>query len=100
MRFDAVIELGAEVYSQDVIGQQIAIKTWRQVYANEFTLSRAEYYEAGAQGLKPECQYQIRSCEYQDEQLMRAGDVEYNIIRVERRGEWTRLTGERVVGNG
>lgn len=100
MRFDALIALIAVSFTQDAIGQQVAIKTPHTVYANEFTLSRSEFYEAGAQGLKPDCQYQVRSSEYADERLMAVGDAEYNIIRVERRGEWTRLTGERVVGNG
>lgn len=100
MRFDTVIELIAQAYAQDELGQQTATKTSRQVYANEFSVGSREFYEASATGLTPERQYQIRSADYADERLLSVGDVEYNIVRVERRGEWTRLTCERVLGNG
>lgn len=102
MRYDAVITLIAPGgYEQDAIGQQVpAAPVRRVVHANEFGLSASEFYDAGAQGLKPECRYQIRSIDYQSEPLFEAGDVEYTIIRVERRGEWTTLTGERTQANG
>lgn len=100
MRFSTVIELIAVSYTQDELGQQVPAKTRRQIYANEFTVGSAEFYDARAQGLKPECQYQIRSEDYAGETLCAIGGDEYNIIRPEKRGEWTRLTCERVLGNG
>jgi len=102
MRFDAVIVLVAPgAVESDSIGRQVAADPVRRtVYANEFTLSAQEVYEAGAQGLKPECFYQVRSSEYEGESLMEIGDAEYSIIRVSKRGEWTQLIGERVTGNG
>jgi len=101
MRFDTVITLIAPAgYTQDDIGQQIPESpVSRIVYANEFTVSKAEYYEAGAQGLHPEAQYQLRACEYEGEQLVSVDGVEYNVIRTEKRGEWVRLTVGRVSGN-
>lgn len=99
MRFDRVIELVALTHTQDAIGQETEVPVARTVYANEFTVSSAEFYDAGRNGLKPERQYQIRACEYQDEALARVDDIEYQIIRTERRGEWVRLTCQRKVGN-
>lgn len=100
MRYDAVIELIALTHTTDSIGQQVAVKTSRNVFANEFEVGTAEFYAAGAQGLKADCVYQVRAVDYEGETLMSVGDVEHNIIRVKRRGEWTLLTCERVLGNG
>lgn len=99
MRFDAVINLITVTYAGDSIGRQVATPVSRQVYANEFTLSASEFYDAGRNGLKPECVYQVRSCDYAGETLMSVGDVEYAIIRPAKKGEWTTLTCERKVGN-
>lgn len=100
MRFDAVIELGKATHTKDSIGQQVASTAWRPVYANEYAVSAREFYDAGAQGHKAERQYQIRAIEYADEKLARVDGVEYNIIRPQKRGEWTLLTLERVIANG
>ena len=99
MRFDAVIDLIALTYTKDEIGQDIASRTSRQIYANEFYLSAGEVYAAGAQGLKPERQYQVRAFDYQDEELLVADGIEFTVIRADRRGEWTRLTCQRHVAN-
>lgn len=100
MRFDAVIDLVALTYTQDAIGQEVAARTSRQVYANEFAVSSAEYYDAGRNGMKPERQYQVRSVDYADEKLLTVDDLEYEIIRTQRRGEWTLLSCQRTVANG
>lgn len=102
MRFDAIITLVAPGgFASDAIGQQVpADPVRRTIHANEFAVSATESYAAGAQGLKADCQYQVRSIDYEGEELFEVGDVEYTIIRVERRGEWTRLTGERKRANG
>ena len=100
MRYDKVITLIAVTYTDDAIGQQVPAKTPRPVFANEFEVGTAEFYAAGGQGLKADCLYQVRAEEYKGEPLMTVGDVEHNIIRVKRRGEWTLLTCERVLGNG
>ena len=100
MRFDAVIDLIAVTYTSDAIGQEVATKTPRTVFANEFGLSSSEFYDAGRSGLKAERQYQVRSCDYADETLMEVDGIEYTIIRPARRGEWTTLTCQRVVANG
>lgn len=100
MRYSAAIELGIVTYAVDAIGQQIEEATWRSVFANEFTMAHAEFYAAGQVGMKPERQYQLRSCDYAGEPRARVDGAEYNIIRSDRRGEWVRITLGRVVANG
>lgn len=99
MRFDKVILVVTLSYTKDAIGQEIATQSLRQIYANEFYLSAAEFYEAGRNGLKPERQYQVRACDYSDETELVVDGVQFEIIRVDRRGEWTRLTCQRFIGN-
>jgi hypothetical protein len=99
VRFDAVINFVALTYTKDAIGQEVAVPTSRQVHANEFSRSAGEFYTAGAQGLKPERQYQVRAIDYEDEPRLVADGIEFAVIRVDRRGEWTRLICQRNVAN-
>lgn len=96
MRFDTVIELIAETFSVDGIGREVSEPSARRVFANEWSVSSREFYDAGRAGLMPERQYQVRSCEYAGERLLDADGERYEIIRTERRGEWTRLVCQRV----
>jgi SPP1 family predicted phage head-tail adaptor len=98
VRFDAVITLIEITYAKDAIGQEIAIPNARQVYANEFMVSAEEFYDAGRNGLKAERQYQVRSCDYAGETELSVDGVWYDIIRPQRRGEWTLLTCQSKVG--
>lgn len=98
MRYDRVIKLISMSYSADAIGQETGTPTARTIYANEFSIGAAEFYEAGRAGLKADREYQVRAIDYQDEGLLSVDGVEYQIIRVDRRGEWTRLVCQRNVG--
>jgi hypothetical protein len=89
----------AITYTKDSIGQEVEAETTTTVYANEFAISASSYYEAGRAGLQPEREYQIRAIDYQDQPRFRVGGTDYEIIRVDRRGEWTRLVGQRLVSN-
>ncbi len=100
MRYAAVITLIAVTYAADTIGQETETRTTRDVLANEYSVSSSEFYDAGRSGMRPERQYQVRSDDYDGERLMTVEGVEYNIIRTERRGDFTRLVCERVAGNG
>jgi hypothetical protein len=100
VRYDAAIDLGAETITADSIGQQVATVAWTSVYANRFNLSRDEFYTAGRSGLKPECVYQLRACDYGGETRARVGTTEYDVISADDRGEWTRLTLQRRVAHG
>jgi hypothetical protein len=98
MRFDAVIDLVSITYTEDDLRQQIEIPTSRTVYANEFSVGATEFYAAGKAGLKPDRQYQLRSCDYEDEARAVVNGTEYDIVRANRRGEWVVLTMMRKVG--
>jgi len=100
MRHHDVISLISIKYEEDEIGNQIPVETERQVFANEFSVSSSEFYNASVAGLKPTRAFEIYSFEYQGEGKLKHEGTKYQIIRTEKRGEKMRLTCERDVGNG
>lgn len=99
MRHNQVIYLIDITITKDEIGQEIENKTERKVFANEFSVSNNEFYNAQVSGLKPEKKFEIYSFEYQNETKLKHDNKEYNIIRTEKKGEKIRITCERVVAN-
>lgn len=100
MRHNDVIELIHVDTTYDDIGNPVEVETERMVYANPFEVSSSEFYEASAQGLKPEKEFEIYSFEYQGETKLRHGEQKYHVIRTSTRGEKTRIVCEKVIGNG
>lgn len=100
MRHHDVIDLISVTIIEDELGNQIEQEVSRQVFANQFGISTTEFYEAGAQGLKPEKAFELYAFEYQNEPKFKHNNIEYKIIRTQTRGEKIRLTGEKVIGDG
>lgn len=100
MRFKEVIYLLSVTVGYDEIGNPVETVTERKVYANEFSVSSSEYYNAALTGLRPAKQFEIYSFEYQGEEKLKHNSIIYRIIRTETRGEKTRLSCERVVVDG
>lgn len=99
MRHHDVINLITVTIVEDELGNQLEQETTRQVFANEFSVSSSEFYDANNQGLKPEKVFEMYSFEYQDEPKFQHEGIEYTIIRTQTKGEKIRLTGEKVIGN-
>ena len=101
MRHDQVIYLMSVTVEGDEIGNQNKeTVTERMVFANELSVSSEEFYNAAATGLRPTKRFEIYSFEYQGEDRLKHDGVVYRIIRVEKRGEKTRITCERVAADG
>lgn len=83
----------------DDVGNPITVETERKVYANEFSVSSSEHYNAALTGLRPAKMFEVHAFEYQQETKLRHGATTYNIIRSEGKGEKTRLTCEKVAAN-
>lgn len=98
MRFDKVIGLIAITYTTDDIAQEVEVPVTRSVYANQWSVSASERYEAGRSGHKLAARYQLRSCDYADEVVASVDGVEYDIIGYDDRGEFTIIDLERRVG--
>jgi hypothetical protein len=91
MRFDAVIFLVKEVYSQDDIGNSKTSQEKRKAFANRFAISRSEFTAAGEQGLRPDFAFQINTVDYAgEEKAIYLGNT-YTIYRVQESGDRTTL---------
>lgn len=100
MRHNQVIYLQSVTVTEDEIGNQVETVTERMVFANELAVSAEEFYSAGQAGLRPTKRFEIYAFEYQGEERLKHDGVIYRIIRVETRGEKTRITCEKVVADG
>ncbi len=100
MRHNDIINLLTVTTTTDELGNQIETETPREVFANELGVTSSEFYDAAAQGLKPEKRFEIYSFEYQDETKLTHEGTEYRIIRTQKNGEKLRLTCEKVIGDG
>ncbi len=95
MRHNQVIYLLSTEIVTDDLKNQIEQDTERRVFANEFSVSSNEYYNAAASGLKISKRFEIYSFEYKDEEKLKHDGVTYEIVRTEGKGEKIRLTCKR-----
>lgn len=68
-------------YTTDVLGQQIATETSRQVFCDVKSVSQAEWFEGGRNGLKPEYKITMFLYDYNGEKVAEFDGVRYSIYR-------------------
>lgn len=101
MRYDYEVSLISQTYVEDEIGNQIPNETETVVLCSLKSVSRSEFYNAAATGLKPAMVFVIHGYEYNGEQLVKFEGEKYNVIRTYKVNfEDLELTCERVVGSG
>ena len=102
MRQDKVIYLIGVTVAGDDIKNQIKTPTEHKVYAEELAVYSSEFYNAAVAGLKPAKTFEIYTREYSGEAKLKHNGITYKIIRTSlgKTPEKTRLTCERVTGNG
>lgn len=100
MRHNKVIYLLSTTIVEDEWGNEVEHPVERKVYANEYSVSSSEFYNAAVTGLRPEIAFEIYSFEYDREQKFKYNDEEYNIIRTQGKGEKVILIGEKVAASG
>ena len=98
MRHKDVVKLISVTWTPDGIGNQTAKETKKEVFANMFTVSASEYYNAALTGLRPSLMFEIYSFEYGGQTRLGYEGKTYNIIRATTAGEKTRLVCEEVAG--
>lgn len=76
-----VIYLISKAYAQNSIGAFIPVKTKRMVYCDVRSITRAEWYDAGRQGLKPDYSFVMFAPDYQGENELLFNGVRYSIYR-------------------
>lgn len=75
------ITLIKETYAENAYGVLTATKTERQVYANVSSVSASEWFEGARAGLNPEYRIIMFSPDYEGEEIVEIGSVQYAIYR-------------------
>ena len=76
-----VLVLVSQTYQMDDIGQQVPVETTREVFCNIASISRAEWFDAGRSGLKPEYRATMFAYDYAGETYAELDGVRYSVYR-------------------
>lgn len=87
MRYDQTIYLSTTNYTVDELKQQIKSYSFRKVFANKYTINKAEFSAAGQLGLKAEFAFNIRTIEYSGEEFVAYEYQLYHVYRTQEAGE-------------
>lgn len=83
-----VITLWQATYTTDDIGQRTATKTAKTAYCQVDSISRAEWHEAGRNGIRPEYVFTMFAPEYEGELEVEYRGKTYSVYRTyERKDE-------------
>ncbi|WP_337970290.1 phage head closure protein [Virgibacillus salexigens] len=97
--YDHEVTLINKTIDYDDLGNPIPSETKTTVLCQLGSIGRSEFYEASAQGLKPEIEFVIHAFEYSGESEIEFQGVLYTVIRTFRRDfEEIELTCERNIG--
>lgn len=101
MMWRDVINLVSQVTSENDMGDAITVETKRQVFANKKSIRQSEFYQAQANGLKPELMFEIRFADYSEEKKIEYDNKTYSVIRTYTKNDETiELICEGVVNRG
>lgn len=70
------------------------------IFANKKPVRQSEFYLAGANGMRPEMTFEIRSWDYAGQKVLSHEDKRYRIIRTFDKGEIIELICEGDVDHG
>lgn len=86
-----VILLGNSVETIEY-GEVIRTVKYRKVYANKKSIRQSEFYQGASAGLKPELVFEIRSVEFDNDEIVKHNEKEFTIVRTYETGENIELT--------
>lgn len=78
------IYLVSETYAEDAYGVLIPTPKKRLVYANVTSVSSAEFFEGGRNGLNPEYRMIMFAPDYENEEVVEYKGVQYAVYRTYR----------------
>lgn len=76
-----VIGLVNKAYNKNSFGKYTSVDTVKRVYCNVSSVTRAEWYEAGQQGLKPEFRVTLFAYDYDGQDEVIYNGVHYSVYR-------------------
>lgn len=75
------IYLVTTIYSQNEYGVMLPNEIERMVYADVTSVSGAEWFEGGRNGINPEYRLRMFAPDYQGEEVLRLGETYYTVYR-------------------
>lgn len=84
-----VIKLVKTTYTMDMYGVRQPTTTEREVFCNAFSVSQTEFFQGGAQGLKPEWRFDMFFYDYEGEENVIYNGVNYVVYRTYRSNDDT-----------
>ncbi|MEZ7173589.1 phage head closure protein [Sporosarcina sp. OR05] len=81
MRFNSEIFLLAMNDTENAMGDTIEVPVERKVFAEKISVRQTEFYQAAANGFKPQKAFKIWVSEYNDETQLMFEGITYSIIR-------------------
>lgn len=76
-----IINLIAETFTQDDIGQYVPVETSRQVFCNRKYVTRTEWFEAGRNGHQPAFCFEMFAPDYENELIVEFEGKRYGVYR-------------------
>lgn len=81
---DNVIKLISTTFAKDEYGVDRKTETERQVFCQVRSVTRAEFFDGGRNGLNPEYQMTMFAADYEGEEIVKYEDKRYSVYRVYR----------------
>lgn len=81
---DDVIVLIGQTYSLDSNGVQRAETTRREIFCQVHSVSRAEFFDGGRNGLNPSYEFTVFAEDYWDESVVEYRSEQYGVYRTYR----------------
>lgn len=75
------IDLISVSYTKDSIGQTQKTETKTTVFADETSVSRSEFFDAGLKGLKPSKVFNVWTTEYSGQETIEHSSIRYSVYR-------------------
>lgn len=76
------IKLIKQTYTEDQYGVLQPVQTSRTVYANVTSVGATEWFEGGRNGLNPEYRVRMFAPDYEGEEVVQIGGVNYAVYRL------------------
>lgn len=94
-----VLTLISVTYQQDDYGIEQPTETTNEIYCRTESVTRAEFYDAGRNGLNPELKFVVFCGDYDGQKLLEYDGKRYSVVRTyQRKNDDLELYAERKGG--
>lgn len=85
--YSEIIILIKKDYTSDETAEIVEVESIREVFVKVLSIGQSEFYQAMANGLKPEIKFELADYyEYEDQKELIYHNVKYQVLRTYRKG--------------